>query len=352
MRAGWERVAVDPDGKRKQEAKIGDAFKLLFEATNARATSKKPTRSEDTLDFQKKQSKSWLLFCGIKLAKEKTKLGEMSLERRTELRTLGESWPLVSVGPRFVDEFINWRRNDPNVGEGTIGKDLSVCRPAMRLALRAGLWGGSLEATFPKHEIQYEPGKRWATREELPKLLAELEPNRRAVVAYAVATGAEPRAIERALREDVASEKATLVRVRGTKNSKRDRWVPILFPWQKELLAVARAGADGGEGKLFGKWNNCRRVMGEACGRVDVEPLSRTDLRRTFAHWMKDEGVRQEDLMVAMGHSSRKMLDQVYGRATTGAELYKRMEEAAAERRVAVLTLVKGGKDDKAAQTG
>ena len=344
--AGWERRAADPHGTKKAEAKLQDAFDLLFRATEARAKAKKPTRSEDTVGFQRKQSKSWLLFAGLRMTKNKTKPDDLEPKRKDELRSLGESFPLAEVDGGFVDDFLAWRRFN-GVGEGTIGKDLSVLRPACRFALRAKLWGGSLEEVFPKHEIHYEPGTRWAERAEIDAVVAKMEPGRAAVVAFVVATGAEPRAVERALRADLGDDRTTLLHIRGTKRKARDRYVPILFDWQQELLAFTRKHADGRE-KMFSRWSNQRRVLGEACDRADVEHLSLTDLRRSHAHWMKNEGVRQEDLMVSMGHSSRKMLDQVYGKATTGAELHKRMAEAAAERRAA-LVVIDGGLAKKSA---
>ena len=329
-----------PDGTRKAEAKLQDAFDLLFKGHRGASEEQEADALRRYGGVQRKQARAWLLFAGIQIAKDKTPPGKLSEERRAQLRALGETMPLSAVDGGFVDAFIDWRRSH-GVGEGTIGKDLSVLRPACRFALRAKLWDGPLEGTFPKHEIHYVPGTRWATREELDAVLAKMEPERAAVVAFVVATGAESRAVERALRADLGDERSTLMRIRGTKRATRDRHVPILFDWQRDLLTFVRKHADGAE-KMFSRWSNQRRVLGEACMRADVPALSLTDCRRTFAHWCKEEGVRQEDLMVAMGHSSRKMLDQVYARATTGAELAKRMADAAAERRAA-LRVIDGG---------
>lgn len=67
---GWERRAADPDAAAKAEARLKDAFDAHYAATLARVKAKNPTRSEDTLDFQEKQSKSWLLFAGIELLED------------------------------------------------------------------------------------------------------------------------------------------------------------------------------------------------------------------------------------------------------------------------------------------
>jgi integrase len=337
-----ERKAADPDGAAKAEATLADAFEMLFEQTEARARAKDASRSLDTLQFQKKQSRGWLLFCGMRMAKAVADPDTLDVERIKQLREQGARFPLEKFGPGVVDAFIAWRRSN-GVAETSLGKDLSVMRPAMRYALRAGKWGGSLEQCFPRHELRYEPTERWLDHDELDLLMAELEPNRAAVIAFAYALGAEPRAIERARREDIADASASWVHVRGTKRKTRDRRVPVRFEWQRELLGFARKHADGTEGRLFSKWSNQRRVLAEACDRAGIDPASLTALRHSFAHRCKAEGIRQEDLAPAMGHTDTKMLDAIYGRATSPAELVKRWDGAAAERRAALI-LIEGGK--------
>jgi integrase len=341
--ATWERKAADPKGTAKAAATLGQTFALLLATTHAKATSKKPTRSVDTVAFQSKQSKAWLLYAGMVLANCVGKRKGLSKERVRELGRLGEGFALAEVDGGFVDAFTTWRRGC-GVGESTIGKDLSVLRPACRLMLRAGKWGGSLEQVFPRHELDYEPGDRWLPLDELALLKGKMEPHRFAVVAYAYALGAEPRAITRALRSDLADPTATMAHVRGTKRKTRDRWVPIRFDWQRDLLDHVRAHADGEDGKLFGRWSNQRRVLGEACARASIDHATITAMRHSFAHLCKSEGIRQEDLFVAMGHTDSKMLDRIYGKASSPNELVSRFDQAIMVQRAAALTLIQGGK--------
>jgi integrase len=352
----WERDESDPNAvqlRRERGATLKQAIDLLLEDRRAQTKRSKNPKSVDTVGFYAKQSRGWYLFAAYELsetkAEEREPARKLSRERLAELISLGESFPLARAGNAgFVDRFIGWRRNNA-VGQYTISKDRATLRPALRLAKRQGLWSGDLENVFPPgFETHYEPGERYLTREEAPALLGAFkEKERAAVAAYIIATGAEPRAVERALRTDVADSKARMVPIHGTKRRTRERVVPILFPWQRDLLALAREHADGEDGSLFSTWSNARRVLGEACDRAKIEHCTFTDLRRTFAHWMKDEGIRQEDLAVAMGHSSTKMLDAVYGRATKGDELFTRFEKAAAERKVA-LRLIQGGQSQPA----
>lgn len=354
--AQWEREASDPNAaqlRREKGATLKEAIDLLLEDRRAQTKRVKNPKSTDTIGFYEKQARGWYLYAAYEAVEtkgdERKVLRELSKERKVELRALGEAFPLASVDAGFVDRFVNWRRSN-GVGEYAISKDRATLRPALRLAKRQGLWSGDLENVFPRgFETHYEPGERYLAHDETTKLLdAFKDKARAAVAAYIIATGAEPRAIERALRVDVADSRARMVPIHGTKRRTRERVVPVLFPWQRELLAFVREHADGEDGALFSTWANARRVLGEACDRAKIERCTFTDLRRSFAHLMKDEGIRQEDLAVAMGHSSTKMLDRVYGRATKGDELFTRFEKAAAERQVA-LRVIQGGRSQRPA---
>ena len=354
--AQWEREASDPNAaqlRREKGATLKQAIDLLLDDRRAQTKRAKNPKSDDTVGFYKKQARGWYVYAAYELAETKDEdrkpLRELSKERRSELIAMGESFPLARVDGGFVDRFIGWRRNK-TVGDYSISKDRATLRPALRLAKRQGLWSGDLENVFPRgFETHYEPGDRYLTHDEASALIDQfLDKRRAAVAAYVLATGAEPRAVSRALRIDVADTKARMVAVHGTKRRTRERVVPVLFSWQRDLLNLVRAHADGDDGALFSTWSNARRVLGEACDRAKIEHCTFTDLRRTFAHWMKDEGIRQEDLAVAMGHSSTKMLDRVYGRASKGDELFQRFEKAAAERTVA-LRLIQGGRNRRPA---
>ena len=342
--AGWERDAANPHAARQKGAKLSDAIDLLIEETRSKATSKHPTRSTRTIDFQETAARPWYLFAGMRLVNDKTPPGTLTDERRGELATAGEDFLLSEVTPGFVDAFIRWRRG-AGVSEYTISKNRTVLRPAMRLAKRDGLWDGDLDACFPRgFELHYKPGTRWATIEEARKLLAKLPTHHAAALAFAFALGAEPAAVWRAKREDVTDDKTQqIVRVRGTKRATRDRPVPVILDEQRELLAFAVKHATGTEGLLFAPWLNMPRDLSLGCTKAKIDGLTFVDARRSFAHWLKDAGVRQEDLAVAMGHSSMRMLDLVYGRAIKAEELLTRFTKAAAERTVA-LRLIEGGK--------
>ncbi len=292
---------------------------------------------------------------------------------------------LREVNGALVDDYILQRRED-GAGENTISKELTTWRAAMRIAKRRRLWRGDIDECFPKgFSSKYKPGERWLSPTELvalfralvrpipvrqpglsPERIAELAARREAgerradlakefgvsiasvtrlvnwvaptpgevqghdlfaIVAFAIATGAEPSAVWRARREDIGADYATAL-VRGSKNDyRRDRPVtlPLLaFRW---LLAYAAEHAPG-DPLLFPQSGeaNFRRMLGEACARASIEPVCLTDLRRTHGKWLRLSGVSPDNIGVNMGHADGRMAERVYGKAS--AEELARILEA------------------------
>jgi len=145
-------------------------------------------------------------------------------------------------------------------------------------------------------------------------------------VAFILATSAEWGATERALRDDINLEAATVL-VRGTKRSTRWRTIPIVFPLQQKYLAMVLEKA-AGKTILFTRWTNYRRDLSAACRRAGIEHCSPNDLRRTFSHWMSDQGVPNEVIAPMMGHADTRMLSRVYNRKTP-EELARAVRRAA-----------------------
>lgn len=227
------------------------------------------------------------------------------------VRVFGEGTPVAELTAARVDAFIAQRRTE-GAADSTIHKELVTLRGAARLAKRRGLWAGDIEATFPRgFSPAYVPRDRWLPPHEVTALLAELPADRAAVVAFSVATGAEWRAIERARVEDVTAEAVLL---RGTKRESRHRPVPVVFPWQTELLTFALDAAVGAKGLLFRPWGNVRRDLHQACERARIEPCSPNDLRRTFGHWTRGAGLAPATVGAALGHADARMAERVYAK--------------------------------------
>ncbi len=185
-------------------------------------------------------------------------------------------------------------------------------------------------------------GREVDSEEEVDALLRVLPPNRAAVVAFIVATGATcPSEVSPCRRADI---KGYDVHIRGTKRATRDRKLRVpsyvrkyldravkglgpwgFDPWPNIVKDLKRAA------RLLSMCEECRirqgkgarndlRVTCEDCKAVPLfRPLSPNDLRRTFAQWLVRSGVPYELAFPMMGHSSPRMLEVVYGRRDAGA---------------------------------
>lgn len=129
------------------------------------------------------------------------------------------------------------------------------------------------------------------------RILPHLLPDSAAAVAFILATSAEDSALHRTRREDIQTDMdaANLrVHIRGSKNDRRDRWVPIVSDEQRLLLAHAATHAQGVEGKLFRSLGNLRHGLLAAAKKVALEPLPRHALRKAAGQWLIDLSVPLE----------------------------------------------------------
>lgn len=301
-----ERDAADPGSAAARRATLGDALKLLLEEREAEASAGR--KSQDTVDFYRKKA---VRLCQI-------------LEGDDD-----HYQPLLlsDVDAAKVDEYVAARRAD-RVKDHTIQKELVTLRAALKIALRRGLWRGELAEVMPHNfSPQAEPkAERWLPLNEVLRLVQALPPDRGAVVAMAMATSAELRALERMEPEDILDD---AVHVPGTKRSTRDRTVPLALPWQRELVQIALAGANWrparrrGDGRprgatLFRPWPSSQWALRRACARAGIEPCSLHTLRHSFGHAMAEAGVPLELVAPMMGHADTRMLERIYARRSPG----------------------------------
>ncbi len=318
----WERDAADPAHAARKAASLGKALRTMLDAEQSDATAGR--RSEGTVDCYKVKAGHW-----VRLLETDAKGDHVPL-------------PLMNLDACRVDHFVATRRGE-GASDSTIHKELTVLRKALKLAKRHGLWEGDLEKVLPtRFSPAYKPVERWLPREEVALLMKVLPVHRAAVVGFSVATSAEWGCVERARREDLAlNDSGGLVRLRGTKNPRRWRNVPVVTQAQRTLLDFVREHADGSDGLLFSTWSNVRRDLHDACRRVGclrtgciseaeatrrssctrddcaeaaIAPCSPNDLRRSFAHHHLDVGLPHAHVARMMGHRDSRMVERVYGR--------------------------------------
>ena len=232
------------------------------------------------------------------------------------LRILGPDFRLRNLTAHIVDEFISTRRRE-TASDHTIHKELTTLRAALKLSKRAGTWGGDLDAIMPiGFSPGYKPKTRYLPPGELLALLGNLTEDHAARVAFIVATSANWSESERALSDDVAQD-LSLVHLRGTKTSYRDREVPIAADWQAALLTYALEYGQGADGHVFLPWRNVRRDLIEGCKKAGIDRCSPNDLRRTTGKWLRMAGVAPHVIAQGvMGHGDSRMVERVYGRLT------------------------------------
>lgn len=303
-----ERSAADPDHAAQEGALLVDALTLLVEDRQARSDA--GTRSSETVVYYQR------------------KTGHLR-------RFFGDGFRLAALRARDVDGYIARRRQEPEdsekkTSESTIAKELGALGAALRLAKRAGIWKGDVDAILPVgFSPEYEPRKRWLPMPEAQRFLAELTAGRGARVAFIIATGARWSESDRAQREDVNIAQAVVetvggvarvrgawVTLRGTKTHRSRGLVtiPIVLPLHLELVRYALAYGRQAGGALFEPWPNVRRDMAAAAVRAGIDACSPNDLRRSTAHQLRGEGAPLDDLADVLRHVDTRMVQRVYAR--------------------------------------
>ena len=288
--AAWEREAADPD-RAAASTTLNDALTLLLEDRAARV--KNGDGSSETVSFYQKKS------------------GHL-------VRVFGHDFRIAVL----KDAAPVWRYIDTRRSEGmldtSIEREVTTLRAALRIAKERGRWKGDIDAIIPDtFDPVYKPKLRSPTRAEVLRILPHMLPDSAAAVAFILATSAEDSALHRAVREDIPTDMdaANLrVHVRGSKNDRRDRWVPIVSDEQRLLLAHAAAHAQGVGGKLFRSLGNLRHELLAAAKKVAIEPLSPHALRKAAGQWLIDLSVPLELVSRVLGHADTRITETVYAK--------------------------------------
>jgi integrase len=262
----WERDLADPAYAAAQKACLDEACDRLLKEYRALVSVKKKSAATE---------------------------GYYADKLGTVARILGPKLPARPDRSATVDSYIAARRKE-QASENTIGKELDALKVVLRHAKRGGQWAGDIEAIFPTFSKEYRPRKRALTAREVQVLLREMPRDLAAQMAFAIATSAEAKCILEAQKTDVM-EDGRFVLLRGTKRELRQRTVPIVAQWQKDLLAFALENAEGEAPYLFKRttWG-LRNTLRRTCKRLGLDHASPNDLRRTFAVGMREAGVPLE----------------------------------------------------------
>lgn len=231
---------------------------------------------------------------------------QIYLEKAGQLRRLLGDVPLSELTRGHIDEYAAARRGE-GVSDETIRKELVLLRASLRTLRDLCLLPIPLEPLFPKLRSRYVPRQRWLEPSEYAALVGKLSPSRQLYVQVACYTGARRGELERMQAEDIDWGRG-MIRLRGTKNEKAARFVPL----HAELLA-ALAPFRGKAGRLLRPWENVCRDLALACAKAKIPPVTPNDLRRTFASWLVQQGAPTFTVTKLMGHATEKMIHLTYG---------------------------------------
>lgn len=277
-RAARERVAADPAHAAATQATLG-------EWTQRFLAWKEKTASPATVGVARQKLGHWV-------------------------RIFGASATLASFSePSAFDHYTTHRRGE-GASDHTISKEVAHMLAVLKLAKRAKCFSGDLSTLRPPDlHAGYKPRKRALNRQELARLLAALEPRRGALVAVCVALGCRLGEAFRLLPTDIEESR---VFVRGTKTEESERFVPVLSLF-RPLLDAARPYLP------LEPWGKVQRDLKVACKRAGIDPCSPNDLRRTHATLLAEAGVDADVTRRLLGHTTRNLVDRVYGQPSTEA---------------------------------
>jgi len=208
---------------------------------------------------------------------------------------------------RGVCESYTQERQDDDVSNGTIRKELGVIRQALK-------WKGyQVEITLPP---EAPPKERYLTKEEYRRLLDSCStPHLKLFVQLALHTGARKGAILDLQWKQVDLERGVITLSKGVQTNKRRATVPINETLKTALLGVENRLPESyvieWAGERVKSINMAFRRARERAGLGDVTPH---DLRRTAATWMAMAGVSMQDIAAYLGHSNIQTTYKVYAK--------------------------------------
>lgn len=294
VRDRWERELADPTNYAAHRATVASAAERFMKELRQTAKSQGTVR-----------------FYDVKVRHVVRHLGAVRLANLSRARIL---------------EVVAKRTGKPPEGEGaaqySVHRELTALRLIMKSAAAAKQWRGDVSALVPTIATGYVPLTDWVTPEHIWKCIDELvKPHvrrrladhhdasaRGATVAWCIATASDFGLLFGANREDVIPD---AVRVRGTKTTSRDRYVPRVPVFEPFLAYALEHGSK--EGPLFPPWPNMARDVRAACRRAGVPEFTARTLRRSAATWMVRANVPYEIAAKFLGHGSTTMLQKVYG---------------------------------------
>jgi integrase len=222
------------------------------------------------------------------------------------VRVMGEDCRLADLGPEAFDRFVSQRLGE-KVSSHTVVKECNRMIEVLRFAKRRGRYNGDTSVLKPEGLVTaYVPKERTPTMAELNKLWLHLNARLTAIVVFGVVFGGRRAELLRCTAAD-DDRKRQVFRVHGSKTAGSTREVPVLSPFRKLIKR-------GLPGLPIETWNNTYWDLEVACRLAGIEYFTPHDLRRTHASILQEHGVDADVVRRFLGHTTRNLVDRVYGR--------------------------------------
>ena len=311
------RAAEDPNGHASRTVTLGDVLDEYLASRSEKRKRGKPLAPE-TLDFYERKCSMVATVLGKDMLA--SRLTAAVVDRYISVRRMHDTQKKDAAG------------RHTKVEDHSISKELAVLRSAFTLAKRRDRWSGDVDKLFPSggdFSPGYDPKKaaeRALSRADVARLYETMTPRKFAVLAFAIATSAEMKALQRARWEDISPDRSA-VWVRGTKNDNREREAPITTLEQAMLLeaslvALESLGCNAESSTLlFSSLSNIRQDFKEAAKRAGVHHFSPHNARHTLGNWFTAAGVHSAVVGAVLGHADGRMVERTYGHLRKAADV-------------------------------
>ena len=286
-----ERDRANPAAAAARKATLGDAVDALL------ADLRRANRPEGTINMYETKTKNLVTH-------------------------YGSGYALAGFSPATVEEYFLTRAEV--VGGSTLFKEWAALSRVLKRAKRYELFAGDVPSLKPEWVVaDYTPRETFLSWEQIPRLLAELEPAREEVVRLIVGTGARWGEAMRFQPGDLDREHWQ-IRIRGTKTKGSAKTLGVPECMQPILTGVRGPFAPWA-GVNASLERACRRAQLRLAAEVEAEggnytPLfprvTPNDLRRTFSSLLVQGGAPLDVVAKLMRHASMTMVFKTYGQHT------------------------------------
>lgn len=242
----------------------------------------------------------------------------------------GPTYDVSALTNRSLIDYADHRRLHPGrvsgryITAGTIHRELRTLREALKDAIAENRWEGTVPDMPDLGDI-YKPRETVIDQPQSQRVLLALAPQWRDHFVMYRQLGLDRGELYRIAPGDINWARSE-VRIRGTKTEARDR----VLPMPPEVAAILRERYR--QKPMFPNWHNALRDLRIACEKAYVPRCNFKDLRRSFATDLAKAGVSPLFLKDLMGHTTTRMLEQVYARVGQGKHMHAAMEHVASLR--------------------